>query len=182
MNPSFAPPSKARRGRSFRARDHAHPKAIGVIDETGLPKKGRHTAAVHRQWCGNTGKVDNCVVGVHLAYAVGDFQCLLDSDLYLPQAWADDPQRRAEAKMPDDVVFRTKPQIALDQVRRACCGRPGHKNSENAGENGDIPAWPARPHRPVGWTTCTGIRRPSRNRSGSASISRMAKRDPWSGR
>jgi SRSO17 transposase len=101
------------------ARDHAHPKAIGVIDETGNPKKGRHTAGVHRQWCGNTGKVDNCVVGVHLSYVVGDFQCLLDSDLFLPKEWADDPRRRAEVKVPDEVVFRTKPQIALDQVRRA---------------------------------------------------------------
>jgi len=100
------------------ARDHAHPKAIGLIDETGNPKKGRHTAGVHRQWCGNTGKVDNCVVAVHLSYVVGDFQCLLDSDLYLPKEWANDPQRRAEAKIPEDVVFRTKPQIALDQVRR----------------------------------------------------------------
>ena len=101
------------------ARDHAHPKAIGVIDETGNPKKGQHTAGVGRQWCGNTGKVDNCVVGVHLSYVVGDFQCLLDSDLFLPKQWAEDPQRRAETKIPDDVVFRTKPQIALDQVRRA---------------------------------------------------------------
>lgn len=101
------------------ARDHAHPKAIGVIDETGNPKKGRHTAGVERQWCGNTGKVDNCVVGVHLSYVVGDFHCLLDSDLYLPEPWADDPARRAEAKIPDDVAFRTKPQIALDQMRRA---------------------------------------------------------------
>jgi len=66
-----------------------------------------------------TGKVDNCVVGVHVSYVVGDFQSLLDSDLFLPKQWADDPQRRAEAKIPDHVVFRTKPQIALDQVRRA---------------------------------------------------------------
>jgi SRSO17 transposase len=101
------------------ARDHAHPKAIGVIDETGNPKKGQHTAGVQRQWCGNAGKVDNCVVGVHLSYVVGDFQCLLDGDLFLPKDWADDPQRRAEAKIPDDVVFRTKPQIALGQVHLA---------------------------------------------------------------
>lgn len=100
-------------------RDNAHPQAIGVIDETGNPKKGKHTAGVRRQWCGNTGKVDNCVVAVHLSYVQGDFQCLLDSDLFLPKDWADDPRRRAEAKVPDEVVFRTKPQIALDQVRRA---------------------------------------------------------------
>lgn len=100
-------------------RDHADPKAIGVIDETGNPKKGRCTAAVQPQWCGNTGKVDNCVVGVHLSYVVGDFQCLLDSDLFLSKEWANDPARRKAAHIPDDVVHRTKPEIALDQVKRA---------------------------------------------------------------
>lgn len=100
-------------------RDHGHPRAIGVIDETGDPKKGRHTAGVDRQWCGNTGKVDNCVVAVHLSYVADDFQCLLDSDLFLPKDWAEDFERRAEVKIPDDVVFRTKAQIALDQVGRA---------------------------------------------------------------
>lgn len=103
------------------ARDHADAEAIGIIDETGSPKKGRHTAGVKRQWCGNTGKVDNCVVSVHTGYVVGDFQCLLDSDVYLSQEWADDRPRRRAAHIPDDVVFRTKPQIALDQIAR-CLG------------------------------------------------------------
>jgi SRSO17 transposase len=101
------------------ARDHAHPKAIGVIDETGNPKKGRHTVGVRRQWCGNTGKVDNCVVGVHIAYVADDFQCLLDSDLYLPKEWAEDEDRRKEAGIPDEVVYRKKADIALEQVGRA---------------------------------------------------------------
>ena len=101
------------------ARDHAHPQAIGTIDESGNPKKGRHTACVKRQWCGRSGKIDNCVMAVHLGYVADDFQCLLDSDLFLPEEWANDPQRRAEVGVPDDVVFRTKPQIAMAQVRRA---------------------------------------------------------------
>jgi len=100
-------------------RDHAHPRAIGTIDESGHPKKGRHTAAVKRQWCGNTGKIDNCVVSVHVGYVAGDFQCLLDSDLYLPKEWAHDPARRAAAYVPDEVVFRKKTDIALAQVQRA---------------------------------------------------------------
>jgi SRSO17 transposase len=100
-------------------RDHAHPQAIGTIDESGHPKKGRHTAAVKRQWCGNTGKIDNCVVSVHLGYVADDFQCLLDSDLYLPREWADDSARRAAAHIPDEVVFRKKTDIALAQVQRA---------------------------------------------------------------
>jgi SRSO17 transposase len=101
------------------ARDHADPQALGVIDESGNPKKGGHTAGVQRQWCGNTGKTDNCVVGVHLGYVAGDFQCLLDSDLFLPQEWAEDLVRRQEVGIPEDVVFRTKPEIALAQIARA---------------------------------------------------------------
>jgi len=101
------------------AKNHAHPKAIGIIDETGSPKKGEHTCGVGRQWCGNTGKVDNCVVTVHLGYSVGDFQCLLDSDLYLQKDWVQDWARRKKAGIPDEVVFRTKPQIALGQIDRA---------------------------------------------------------------
>ena len=103
------------------ARDHASPDAIGIVDETGHPKKGKHAAGVKRQGCGHTGKVDNCVVSVHTGYVVGDFQCLLDSDVYLPEEWADDLPRRRAAYVPDDVTFRTKPEIALDQIRR-CLG------------------------------------------------------------
>lgn len=100
------------------ARDHSHRQGIGVVDETGNPKKGKHTAGVQRQWCGNTGKIDNCVVSVHITYAAGDFHCLLDSDLYLPYKWADDPARRQEAGIPDDVQYRKKTRIALDQIHR----------------------------------------------------------------
>ncbi len=101
------------------AADHSHPRSIGVIDESGNPKKGKNTCGVQRQWCGNTGKIDNCVVGVHLGYVADDFQCLLDSDLYLPKGWADDPLGRKQANVPDTVVYRKKADIALDQVRRA---------------------------------------------------------------
>jgi SRSO17 transposase len=101
------------------ARDHRHPQAVGTIDDTGNPKKGTHTPGVQHQWCGNTGKVDHCVVGVHLGYVVEDFQCLLDSTLFLPESWAQDMERRHRAGIPDEVVYRTKQAIALDQVRRA---------------------------------------------------------------
>ena len=101
------------------ATEYAHPRSIGLIDESGNPKKGNETCGVYRQWCGNTGKVDNCVVGVHLGYVVGDFQCLLDSDLFLPKEWSSDMERRQKTKVPDDVVFRTKPEIALSQVKHA---------------------------------------------------------------
>jgi SRSO17 transposase len=101
------------------ASEHSHQRAIGVIDESGNPKKGNHTCGVKRQWCGNTGKIDNCVIGVHLGYVADDFQCLLDSDLYLPKDWADDPVRRKQAKVPDAVTYRKKADIAMDQIRHA---------------------------------------------------------------
>ena len=98
------------------AKDHAHPDAIGTVDDTGNPKQGKHTACVQRQWCGNTGKIDNCVVSVHIGYTVGDFQCILDSDLYMPKSWSDDPQRRKLAGIPEDVEYRKKADIALAQI------------------------------------------------------------------
>lgn len=98
------------------ALEHAHPEAVGIVDESGNPKKGSHTACVQRQWCGNTGKIDNCVMGVHIAYTAGDFQCILDSYLYLPKQWADDMERRKEAGIPDNVVYRKKADIALEQI------------------------------------------------------------------
>ena len=101
------------------ARDHAHPYAIGSVDETGSAKKGIHTACVQRQWNGNRGKVDNCVVSVHLGYTVGRFHSLLDGDLFLPKSWANDRARRQRAGIPDDVTHRSKPEIALAQIQRA---------------------------------------------------------------
>lgn len=100
-------------------RDHSHPWAIGIVDETGSPKKGEHTAGVQRQWCGSTGKIDNAVVSVHIGYTVGAFHTLLDSDLFLPKSWVNDLERRRKAGIPDDVEHRSKPQIALAQIQRA---------------------------------------------------------------
>jgi len=102
------------------ARRHGDPAAIGILDETSFPKKGRHTAAVQRQHCGATGKTDNCVVSVHLGYAAGDFHTLLDGDVYLPEAtWHRDRARCRDAGIPDEVVYRPKWQIGLEQVGRA---------------------------------------------------------------
>jgi len=101
------------------ARDHFDPYAIGLIDETGSAKKGKHTACVQRQWNGSRGKVDNCVVSVHLGYTAGRFHSLLDGELFLPESWADDGARRMEAGIPDEVTHRSKPRIALAQIQRA---------------------------------------------------------------
>jgi SRSO17 transposase len=82
------------------AREHAHAEAIGCLDESGTAKSGGHTVGAARQWLGSRGKVDNGVVGVHLSYCAPGFQCLLDSELYLPQEWADDPARRKKTTSP----------------------------------------------------------------------------------
>ncbi len=93
--------------------------AVGWIDETSVAKKGDKTPGAQRQYCGSTGKIENCVVTVHLGVGYGRFSCLIDSDLYVPQKWLDDPDRCREAGIPSDLPFRSKPQIALDQVKRA---------------------------------------------------------------
>ena len=103
------------------ARDHTDVQAIGIIDESGHPKKGRKTACVGRQYCGNTGKIDNCVMSVHLCYASFDarFRTMIDSDLYLPEKDWGDPDRRREAGIAESVRYRPKHHIGLEQVRLA---------------------------------------------------------------
>jgi SRSO17 transposase len=104
------------------AQDHADPQAIAIVDESGHPKKGSKTACVQRQYCGASGKIDNCVMTVHLCYASfdGQFRTMIDGDLYLPEhGWADEPARRRAAGIPDGVAYRPKHQIALEQVRHA---------------------------------------------------------------
>ena len=101
------------------AEDHAHANSIGIIDETSFSKKGDKTPGVQRQWCGAAGKTDNCFVTVHLSYAHDDFHCLIDEDLFLPQSWSDDRDRCRLAKIPDDVVYRPKSEIALEQHQHA---------------------------------------------------------------
>lgn len=102
-------------------RDHADSQTIGVIDESGHPKKGNQTAGVNRQYCGNTGKIDNCVMTVHLTYTSfdGGFRTMIDSDLYLPQSWHEDRERCRRAQIPDELVYRPKYIIALEQLDRA---------------------------------------------------------------
>ena len=101
------------------ARDHAHKHAIGIIDETSFPKKGTKTAGVQRQHCGASGKKDNCTVTVHLGYQIPDFHCLLSSALFLPESWSNDRERCREAGIPDELVHRTKWEIALELHQEA---------------------------------------------------------------
>lgn len=88
------------------ARDHAHDEAIGTVDESGTAKSGFGTAAVARQYNGNRGKVENCTVGVHLGYWTPTVKTILDSRLYLPEDWANDPVRRKKTIFPTRSNFR----------------------------------------------------------------------------
>ncbi len=83
-----------RRCREIIAKEHSDPDAIGVIDETGTAKSGSHTVGVKRQYNGNRGKVENAVVSVAASYATNSFQCLIATQMYLPQEWAEDLARR----------------------------------------------------------------------------------------
>lgn len=93
--------------------------AVLVIDETGDLKKGRHTVGVQRQYSGTAGKIENCQLAVHLVYATNAGHAMLDAALYLPKSWCDDPERRAEAGIPDTVRFATKPQLAASMIEAA---------------------------------------------------------------
>src|SRR4051812_4538512 len=93
--------------------------AVLVVDESGFVKKGRHSAGVARQYCGTVGKVENCQVGVFLAYGSRRGHALIDRRLCLPEAWAGAAERRRAAKVPEDVPFPTKPAIARAMLARA---------------------------------------------------------------
>jgi SRSO17 transposase len=90
-----------------------------ILDDTGWLKKGKHSVGVQRQYTGTAGKITNCQIGVSLTLATPQDHLPVDFELYLPEAWAHDDERRAEARIPDEVGFKTKPQLALDMLRRA---------------------------------------------------------------
>jgi SRSO17 transposase len=97
------------------------PRGVLIADPTGFAKKGKRSAGVQRQYSGTLGRVDNCQIGVFLAYAntAGD-RVLIDRELYLPEeSWCADPDRRAEAHVPEKVTFATRPQQVQDMIGRA---------------------------------------------------------------
>jgi len=90
-----------------------------IVDDTGFPKKGKHSVGVARQYCGERGKTENCQAMVSLSVATERASLPIAHRLFLPESWASDPERRRRAKVPDDIVFRSKSEIALDQIRAA---------------------------------------------------------------
>jgi SRSO17 transposase len=151
---------------------HADPNAISEIDETSFAKKGDKTAGVKRQYCGSTGKTDNCVVTVHLGYVTEDFHALLDGDLYLPEDWLADRERCREAGVPKTVVFRPKWRIALDLLEHALANgvrfrwlTADEAYGECAAFRAQVAAWGLTyvvevPCSLVGWTRRPGVVEP----------------------
>lgn len=90
-----------------------------IVDDSGIPKKGSHSVGVGRQYCGQLGKQENCQVAVSLSLATEKGSIPVDYQLYLPKDWADNPEKRKRTGIPDDINFQTKPDIALDQIKRA---------------------------------------------------------------
>ena len=127
--------------------------AVLVVDETGDPKKGRHTVGVQRQYTGTAGRIENAQVGVYLGYATRRGHAMVDRELYLPRSWTDDPDRCAAAGVPTGVDFAPKPALATAMVERALdAGVPAGwvTADESTAPTQD---WPAA-WRPVASATC----------------------------
>src|SRR5437588_9033837 len=96
------------------------PVEAWIIDDTGFPKKGKHSVGVARQYCGQLGKQDNCQAAVSLSIANHHASLPVAYRLYLPEDWAEDSKRRRKTGVPEDICFKTKPEIALEQIEAAC--------------------------------------------------------------
>src|SRR3954449_1944533 len=105
--------------RSYVVEHLGAPDGVLVVDETGFLKKGTKSVGVARQYSGTAGRIENCQIGVFLAYASGNGHALIDRELYLPKEWAEDPARRAAAGIPKEVTFATKPELARRMIARA---------------------------------------------------------------
>lgn len=95
------------------------PVTTWIIDDTGFPKQGKHSVGVQRQYSGTLGKIGNCQIGVSLTVATRHEHVPIDFALYMPKSWTEDAARRKKARVPDDLVFKTKPDLALDLITRA---------------------------------------------------------------
>jgi SRSO17 transposase len=95
------------------------PVVAWIVDDTGFPKQGKHSVGVVRQYCGQTGKTDNCQAAVSLSVSTWSSSLPIAWRLYLPEAWCQDDERREQAGVPEEIRFQTKPEIALDQIRQA---------------------------------------------------------------
>ena len=100
------------------ARELGEPNGILVVDPSAMPKKGKESAGVARQWCGRLGKQDNCQLGVYLGYVSNKGHTLVDEELYLPREWARDKARREKCRVPRGLRFKTAHKLALEMLVR----------------------------------------------------------------
>jgi SRSO17 transposase len=116
---------------------------VFIIDETGFIKKGVRSAGVQRQYTGTTGKIDNCQLGVFLAYASSKGRALIDRELYVPTSWTEDPDRCAAAGIPAGTGFATKPQQGVAMLARAHAAGvlSGWVSAEAYGQNPTFRSW-----------------------------------------
>lgn len=122
-----------------------------IVDETGFLKKGSKSVGVQRQYSGTAGRIENCQIGVFLAYASSQGRAFLDRELYLPQEWTQDPARRQEAGVPADVAFLTKPVLAIRMLERAFAAEiPATwvSGDEVYGDDGAFRRWLVEAHHP----------------------------------
>jgi SRSO17 transposase len=104
---------------AIRALQAQEPITAWIIDDTGFPKQGKHSVGVERQYSGTLGKVGNCQIGVSLTISTRHEHVPIDFALYMPESWTEDEARRAKARVPKDLVFKTKPDLAIDLITRA---------------------------------------------------------------
>jgi SRSO17 transposase len=127
------------------------PEAVLIVDETGFLKKGTKSVGVARQYSGTAGRIENCQIGVFLAYAAPTGHAFLDRALYLPKAWADDPARRQEAGVPSEVSFATKGELARAMLARAFAAEVPAAwvtGDEPYGNDGELRRWLEAQRRP----------------------------------
>ena len=130
--------------RGYVARHLGDASGVLVVDETGFVKKGTRSAGVQRQYSGTAGRVENCQLGVLLAYTAPKGRAFIDRELYLPKSWTDDRDRCREAGVPDDVQFASKADLALAMLGRALdAGVPAAwvTADEAYGKDGKFRAW-----------------------------------------
>jgi SRSO17 transposase len=126
--------------RTYAMEHFADPRGVLIADPTGFAKKGTKSAGAQRQYSGTLGRIDNCQIGVFLAYAntAGD-RVLIDRELYMPEeSWCADPDRRAEARVPEELVFATRPQQVQDMIERTVTA--GGKHSGRGADLGRVGA------------------------------------------
>jgi SRSO17 transposase len=167
--------------RAYVAEHLADDDGVLIVDETGFLKKGVKSAGVQRQYSGTAGRIENCQLGVFLAYASGKGRALVDRELYLPQGWCTDTARRTEAGIDEGVAFATKPAQALAMLGRAIDGGLAAQwvtADEAYGKDTKFRAWLQRRH--IGYVLAVPCNQNIPTQGGSARADALATRAPLS--